>query len=199
MKVVEIEKKLKGHLKPERYRHTLGVAYTAASMAMVFDVDLKKAYRAGLLHDCAKGFSLEEQRDLCNHYGICLDGPLTDSPQLMHSALAPFIAKKEYGESDEEVLSAIEYHTTGKIAMTPLEEIVFIADYIEPNRKIIPGLLEVRKLAFRDLHACTDLILKHTIAYLKQCGQNIDQRTIETCQYYDKIVEKSADPQQIKE
>lgn len=185
MKVMEIEKKLKKILKPERYRHTLGVAYTAASMAMVFDEDLEKAYRAGLLHDCAKGFSLEEQRDLCRKYGLCLEGALTDSPQLMHSALAPFLAKSEYGEHDSEILSAVRYHTTGRMAMSLLEQIVFIADYIEPNRKMIPGLSEIRKLAFCDLEKCTYKILTRTIAYLKQCGQKIDQGTEETCQYYE--------------
>lgn len=185
MKIEEIENKLKKYLKPARYRHTLGVAHTAWAMAVVFGADPEKAYRAGLLHDCAKGFSLEEQRNLCKKYGICLEGPLKDSPQLMHSALAPFLAREEYGESDRGVLSAIQYHTTGKTAMSPLEEIVFIADYIEPNRKTIPGLCEIRKLAFCDLHGCTREILKSTMLYLEQCGQKIDPRTIETFRYYD--------------
>lgn len=191
MKIVEIENKLKEYLKPARYRHTLGVAYTAAAMAMAFDEDPDKAYRAGLLHDCAKGFSIEEQRELCEKYGISLEGPMEDSPQLMHSALAPFIAKEKYNEQDAEVLSSIECHTTGKTAMKPLEEIVFIADYIEPNRKMIPGLSKVRKLAFCDLHECTHKILKHTIAYLEQCGQKIDKRTVETCEYYENIMKGS--------
>ena len=128
MEVQQIEEKLKTALKPSRYRHTLGVAYTASCMAMVFGVDVHKAYRAGLLHDCAKGFSMEEQRALCKQYNISLEGTLTKSPQLMHQEIAPFLASDEYKEQDSEVLSAIACHTTGKIGMTPLEQIVFIAD-----------------------------------------------------------------------
>ena len=108
------------------------VAYTASCMAMVFGVDVHKAYRAGLLHDCAKGFSMEKQIALCKRYNISLEGTLTKSPQLMHQEIAPFLASDEYKEQDSEVLSAIACHTTGKIGMTPLEQIVFIADYMEP-------------------------------------------------------------------
>ena len=107
MEVQQIEEKLKTALKPSRYRHTLGVAYTASCMAMVFGVDVHKAYRAGLLHDCAKGFSMEEQRALCKRYNISLEGTLTKSPQLMHQEIAPFLASDEYKEQDSEVLSAI--------------------------------------------------------------------------------------------
>lgn len=186
MELQQIEDKLKSTLKPSRYRHTLGVAYTASCMAMVFGVDIEKAYRAGLLHDCAKGFSIEKQRQLCKKYKISLEGTLTKSPQLMHQEIAPFLAKDEYGEDDEEILSSIRCHTTGKIAMTPLEQIVFIADYMEPNRKMIPGLTKIRKLAFENLDECTEEILLNTITYLKECGQEIDQRTIETYNYYNK-------------
>ena len=104
----------------------------------------------------------------------------------MHQEIAPFLASDEYEEQDSEVLSAIGCHTTGKIGMTPLEQIVFIADYMEPNRKMIPGLIKVRKLAFEDLDECTKQILNNTIKYLTECGQEIDQRTIKTYEYYKK-------------
>lgn len=184
MELQQIEEKLKTVLKPSRYRHTLGVAYTASCMAMVFQVDIQKAYRAGLLHDCAKGFSIDKQRSLCQKYRITLEGTLTNSPQLMHQEIAPYLAKEEYEEEDLEVLSAIACHTTGKISMTPLEQIIFIADYMEPNRKMIPGLTKVRELAFEDLDRCMEMILKNTMTYLKECGQEIDERTIKTYQYY---------------
>lgn len=184
MNIGEIEQKLKLNLKPERYRHTLGVAYTAASLAMAFDGDIQKAYRAGLLHDCAKGYSLEQQRAFCEEYNINLDGILTDSPQLMHSALAPFIAKDYYEEHDSEIFDAIECHTTGKPEMNPLDQMIFIADYIEPNRKIIPGLFEIRKMAFQNLDQCTLEILDHTIEFLKGKKQKIGYKTIETYEYY---------------
>ena len=96
MNINEIEEKLSQVLKPGRYRHSQGVAYTAANMAAVFDQNTEKAFRAGMLHDCAKGYSLKEQEGFCRTYGICLDDILPDSPQLMHSALAPHIAEEFY-------------------------------------------------------------------------------------------------------
>ena len=184
MEVQQIEEKLKTALKPSRYRHTLGVAYTASCMAMVFGVDVHKAYRAGLLHDCAKGFLMEEQRALCKRYDISLEGTLTKSPQLMHQEIAPFLASDEYEEQDSEVLSAIACHTTGKIGMTPLEQIVFIADYMEPNRKMIPGLSKVRKLAFEDLDECMYQILKDTLTYLDANPDDVDSATKDAYAYY---------------
>ena len=184
MNINEIEEKLSQVLKPGRYRHSQGVAYTAANMAAVFDQNTEKAFRAGMLHDCAKGYSLKEQEGFCRTYGICLDDILPDSPQLMHSALAPHIAEEFYQEKDPDILSAIECHTTGKTGMKPLEQIIFIADYIEPNRKMIPGLPAVRRLAFQDLDLCTRTILKNTIEYLESQGQKIGHETIETYEYY---------------
>ena len=182
--IKKIRKKMEKTLDSARFEHTLGVTYTAACLAMRYDADITKAQIAGLLHDCAKGFSMEEQRALCKRYNISLEGTLTKSPQLMHQEIAPFLASDEYKEQDSEVLSAIACHTTGKIGMTPLEQIVFIADYMEPNRKMIPGLSKVRKLAFEDLDKCTKTILKNTIEYLTECGQEIDERTVETYKYY---------------
>lgn len=184
MELNEIKKKLSENLKGSRYDHTLGVAYTAASMAMAFEADVQKAFMAGLLHDCAKGYPLAQQMELCRKYGIELTKERQESPQLLHSALAPYIAGDCYGNEDEEIASAIECHTTGKPGMTVLDKIVFIADYIEPGRKEIPGLSWVRHLAFSDIDRCLLKILESTIQYLESRGQTIDPKTKETYQYY---------------
>ncbi|MBS7008733.1 bis(5'-nucleosyl)-tetraphosphatase (symmetrical) YqeK [Anaerostipes sp.] len=184
MELNEIKKKLSENLRESRYSHTLGVAYTSASMAMAFGEDIQKAFMAGLLHDCAKGYSLEQQVKLCRKYGITLTKERQESPQLLHSALAPYIARDCYGNEDPEIASAVECHTTGKPAMTVLDKIVFIADYIEPGRKEIPGLSNVRQLAFSDMDQCLLKILEHTIQYLQGREQTIDPKTMETYQYY---------------
>lgn len=184
MEFKKIEEKLKINLNENRYRHTLGVAHMAASLAMAYDVDVRLAYRAGLLHDCAKAYSLGEQRVLCKEYGIEVKGILKKSPQLIHAALAPFVAKNQYGETNKEILDALECHTTGKPNMNLLEQILFIADYIEIRRRENPGLDTIRRLAFKDLDQCTLEILKNTINYLERLNQAIDQRTIDTYEYY---------------
>ena len=97
MELNEIKKKLSGNLKESRYTHTLGVAYTASAMAMALGADIQKAFRAGLLHDCAKGYPIERQMKLCSQYGIILTREMKESPQLLHSALAPYIARDCYG------------------------------------------------------------------------------------------------------
>ena len=74
MKTIEISQKLRKQLekelKPDRFDHTLGVAYTAASMAFVHGADVEKALIAGYLHDCAKCMSHEEQIKICEKNNI---------------------------------------------------------------------------------------------------------------------------------
>ncbi|MDE6231872.1 MAG: HD domain-containing protein, partial [Lachnospiraceae bacterium] len=57
MNIKDIKKELKKVLTDKRYEHTLGVAYSAMCLAMVYDTDIKKAELAGLLHDNAKCMS----------------------------------------------------------------------------------------------------------------------------------------------
>ena len=98
--------------------------------------------------------------------------------------IGAFIAKEKYGVDDPEILSAIAYHTTGHPDMTLMDKIIFVADYIEPNRKIIRDLPEIRKEAFIDLDRCIIHILKNTLEYLKDKEYVIDETTEETYYFY---------------
>jgi len=173
----EIRKKLEKNLSGTRYVHTLGVAYTAASMAMCLGEDYEKAELAGLLHDCAKEYSPKELLSMAEEYGIPVTESERNAPQVLHAVLGPLVAKKKYHVEDPEILSAIRWHTTGTENMTPLELIVFVADYIEPNRDKAENLPEVRPLAFRDLTACASRITEDTLAYLARKGTNADPNT----------------------
>lgn len=175
---------LSEELDKKRYAHTLGVAYTAVSLAMAHGTDMYNAYLAGLLHDNAKCISSEKKRKLCKKYDIVLNEAEDKNPDLLHAKLGAIRAKEKYHVEDRAVLEAIKYHTTGKPAMTELEKIIYIADYIEPNRKMLPGLPEVRTTAFRDLNRAMVLILKNTLAYLREKGVFIDPMTLETYEYY---------------
>lgn len=175
---------LSEELDKKRYAHTLGVAYTAVSLAMAHGTDMYNAYLAGLLHDNAKCISSEKKRKLCKKYDIVLNEAEDKNPDLLHAKLGAIRAKEKYHVEDRAVLEAIKYHTTGKPAMTELEKIIYIADYIEPNRKMLPGLPEIRTTAFRDLNRAMVLILKNTLAYLREKGVFIDPMTLETYEYY---------------
>ena len=138
----KIRKKLKDELSKSRYEHTLGVEFTSAAMAMKFGADIEKAQLAGLLHDCAKCIDDEEKLDECKKYGVDISDVERRNPFLIHSKLGAVYAKEKYGVDDEEILSAITYHTTGRPDMSFIEKIVFIADYIEPGRNKAKNLVE---------------------------------------------------------
>lgn len=175
---------LSEELDKKRYAHTLGVAYTAVSLAMAHGTDMYNAYLAGLLHDNAKCISSEKKRKLCKKYDIVLNEAEDKNPDLLHAKLGAIRAREKYHVEDRAVLEAIKYHTTGKPAMTELEKIIYIADYIEPNRKMLPGLPEIRATAFRDLNRAMALILKNTLAYLREKEVFIDPMTLKTYEYY---------------
>lgn len=180
-----IKADLKEKLPKKRYEHTLGVAYTAASLAMCYGEDILKAELAGILHDVAKAKkSFELKDDMKGYIDPYTDGDYValiadKAPQILHAIYAPYLAKKDYKIEDKDILSAIRWHTTGKKDMTMLEKIVFVADYIEPNRKKLPDLDRIRALSFHDISEAVKVIAKSTIEYLGSQGMYIDKFTYE--------------------
>ena len=171
-------------LDPRRYEHTLGVAYTAAALAMRYGADMKKAQIAGLLHDCAKNLSSEKQIRTCHKHSIAINAAEQKNPSLLHAKVGSFLAWHKYGIEDREILDAITWHTTGKPEMRLLDKILYIADYIEPGRNQAPNLPQARKLAFEDLDECLFLILRDTLAYLTASKAEVDPMTQQTYEYY---------------
>ena len=159
----EMRKKIKSLQDAKRYEHTLGVMYTAAALAMRYGEDVEKALVAGLLHDMAKSFSTN----------------------LGHAPMGAKMAEEEFGIEDVYITDAICYHTTGRPNMTLLDKIIYVADYIEPNRDKAPDLANLRKLAFDDIDECLRRILGDTLNYLKQQGKEIDDMTAQAYRYYN--------------
>lgn len=184
MEMEQLRKAMKKAQDKDRYEHTLAVAYTSACLATLNDVDAEKALRAGLLHDCAKCIPTEQKLSLCKQYGIAVSAIEKRNPSLLHAKLGAVLAKEKYGETDVDVLNAIENHTTGRKNMSMLEKIVFIADYIEPNRSKAQNLTLIRKLAFSDIDAALVKILEDTLKYLEGTGTEIDPNTKETLDFY---------------
>ena len=190
-----IKADLKDKLPKKRYEHTLGVAYTSAALAMRYGEDIVKAELAGVLHDVAKGEKVSKLKDYMDGF---ID-PYTDksyvalvsdkAPQILHAIYAPFLARKNYNIEDKDILSAIRWHTTGKKDMSMLEKIVFVADYIEPNRKKLQKLDNIRKLAFEDIDIALYEIVKSTIEYLYTSKMHINNMTLDC---YNWIKEKGA-------
>lgn len=187
MKANELKKIRKAMEKSQdakRYEHTLGVAYTAAALAMRYDANVKDAQIAGLLHDCAKCLSDEKRLSICEKHNISITEVERRNPFLLHAKVGSFLAMEEYKVTDSDIIHAILNHTTGRPGMSLLEKIIFVADYIEPGRKSAPNLKEIRKLAFEDLDAALLKILGDTLEYLQSMDGEIDPMTAKTYEYY---------------
>lgn len=172
----------------KRYEHTLGVTYTAASLAMCQQgaalEDVKRAEIAGILHDCAKCLSNEKKIKLCKKRGLEISLAEERNPFLLHAKTGAYLAREKYGISDEDILNAIRFHTTGRPGMSLLEKIIFVSDYIEPGRTHSARLPELRRLAFLDLDKAFLEILKDTLQYLQTTENEIDPMTQKTYDYY---------------
>ncbi len=184
-------KLLRESLSHKRYMHSLGVADTAACLAMRYGYDPRKARLAGLLHDCAKGLDQKEMYEKVAGAGIEISVMERDNPELLHAKAGSLVAREKYDIEDEEILSSIYWHTTGKPGMTLLEEIIFIADYIEPNRSTIPSLDEIRATAFTDIDKAVAMACRNSIEYLKRDSKQIDRITVDTYEYYDDRIRRS--------
>lgn len=183
----KMQTRLKKHIDEDRFIHTLGVMYTSASMAMAHGCSMDDAQVAGLLHDCAKCIPNDKKLKICKKNQIEISSVEYENPILLHAKLGAFIAETKYDISDSNILQAIKYHTTGRAGMSMLEKIVFIADYIEPGRYKAKNLTEIRKMAFIDLDECVYMILRDTLAYLKNNPKAVDPTTSDAYDYYQDI------------
>lgn len=179
-----IEREVKKQLDKKRFQHTVAVSYLAAAMAMCHGYDIEKARLAGLLHDAAKCIPPERKIYLCNKYNIQMTEVERSYPALLHAKLGAFLAMKKYNVHDDEIISAILNHTTGKPDMGVLDKIIYIADYIEPNRRRAPRLPEIRQMAFRDMDRALVMILEDTLQFLKDNNGAVDPITQKTYDYY---------------
>ena len=178
----EIRDYLKNNLKPARYGHTLGVVNTAIKLAEIYGEDKNKAEIAALCHDVAKNMSNEELKKVIDNENIALSIDEENTQELWHSIIGPVIAKKVFGIEDEEVLSAMRWHTTGKENMTNLEKIIYLADLIEPSRKF-DGVDEIREIAYKDLDLAMLKALTHTNIYLLTKGCAVDINSVKARNY----------------
>lgn len=162
-------------LKAKRIPHVQGTEETAVSLARHWGVDVQKARRAAILHDCTKHWSLEEHLSLCERYQIPLTELERGSGKLLHAKTAAVLAEHRFGE-DPEVCAAIECHTTGKPNMTTLDKVLYMADYVEPTRSF-PGVEELRRLSWDNLDQALCVGIETTIGELSEKNAPIHENT----------------------
>mgnify|MGYP003296177625 CR=1 FL=1 len=160
-----------GLLKENRINHVLGCAETAVNLAGIWGADARDAWRAGMLHDITKALGEDDQRRLCQEYGLQPNPFLWENPKTLHQLTGAAVASRVFGEN-EAVCLAIRTHTTGSAGMNTLQKIIYIADYIEPNRDF-DGVNDLRKLANTDLDKAMQMGLEMTLSLLTKQGRTV--------------------------
>ena len=169
--IEELERVVISLLNPNRVAHVLGCRDTAVALAKQWGADETDAARAAILHDVTKAIDGPLQLTLCSAYGKILSDFSRKYPKTLHALTGSLVAERIFGEN-ENVVSAICHHTTGRADMTLLEKIIYVADYMEPNRKF-PGVEKLRELAFSDLDAALKLGLEMTLEHLADQGAEV--------------------------
>ena len=162
-------------MKAKRHAHVGGVEAEVIRLATRWGADVELAQRAAILHDCTKYYTLAEDLAICNRFGVQLDELEKVSVKLLHSKTGACMAKYIYGQCDE-IYDAIFWHTTGKADMNLLEKVIYLADYIEPNRDF-EGLEELRKRCYEDLDAGLELGLSMSVKELQGYGVPVHPNT----------------------
>lgn len=188
-RIDELKSLLKERLTEKRYLHSLAVADEAARLAEILEADVQKMYVAGLLHDICKNETAEQQLQLFSQFGIMLTDIEKASPSVWHAYSGALYIKNVLGVDDEDIISSVRYHTTGKADMTLSEKIIYIADLTEANRDY-PDVDVVRALLKDDIDKAIIYVLKYTLKKLSADNKPIHPNTLDA---YNFLVLNSED------
>lgn len=191
--ILELRQVLSAKLEPMRYEHSLSVSFMCTALAMRYGYDLEKAELAGLLHDCAKQYNDQSILKKCEKEKIALTDDQKKAPSILHAIYGKWLVQNKYNIKDPEILEAISWHTTGKPQMALLEEILYVADYIEPRRYKAADLPRLRKLAFVNLEDTVYHILHNSLAYLREKKCFINPMSDKAYEYYKTLYEEKGE------
>ena len=175
---------LQTRLNDKRYIHSLNVAAAAVLLAKRFGADEDKSYVAGLLHDITKNETDENQLQILQSGGIILTDTQKNNPKLWHAMSGMVYLRDTLGVTDEEILGAVRWHTTGKAGMTLLEKVIFIADYISVERDY-PDVDVMRRLSETSLDAAALYALKFSLRHLSEKEKPICEDSVA---YYNELI-----------
>ena len=170
--------------KPNRLKHVLGVRDTAKELGIIHNADLSKLELAALLHDITKYYSEEENINIIKkHYKNSAEVLKEFNKHILHAFSAKIIAKDVYNITDSDILSAIENHTIGKTDMNIYEKIIFISDYIEPNRTY-ESCMKVRTIAFENLDLAVYTAIDDSIIFYENNGGHVPNSAYTARKFY---------------
>lgn len=175
--VDDLKLKVKAKLKPSRYRHTIGVLKFAVKLAETHHVDESKAKVAALLHDYCKYESDENILNFLKEHTIEIHPVILNKPNLGHGLMASILVKEAFGIEDTEITNAICHHTFGRLQMSKLEKIIYLADSLEENRQY-EGVESFRETALQDLDKALFLVSSNTLIYELSRGHMVHENTV---------------------
>ncbi|MBN1902787.1 bis(5'-nucleosyl)-tetraphosphatase (symmetrical) YqeK [Candidatus Sumerlaeota bacterium] len=178
-----IIKYLEEVLDRERLLHSLGVYHASLQLAQLLEVDLEAAAICGLVHDCARGWTPGRIREILEESGHFLPKEDITYPGIWHAQLAAYMLKDVFDIDDTMIDAAVRYHPTGAPRMDRMAKLLFIADYIEPNRRF-DGVDAIRKLVFTDWEAAFGIIMKEKIDHVRTRGKPVHPRALQALQAY---------------
>lgn len=173
---------LKGNLSAKRLKHTENVRKTVRKLAKKYGEDPEKAELAALFHDMYRELPGNELESYITKYGL-ENSRYSTGIELAHGKLAAAAMRKEYGITDDDMINAVSFHTTGRAGMSGLEKILFMADAVEPGRNY-PGVESLRKVLQEDLDCACLIALRNTINFLKEKNVRVDPDTTEAERYF---------------
>ncbi len=183
--IKEIREYIERNFSEKRKVHTEGVRTTAISLARRYGADEKKAEIAALFHDMYRGVPEKTMNYYVKNLG--LDDKYIDNCNLAHGKVAAIIMQRDFEIEDPDIINAVSYHTTGRAGMSLLEEVIYLADAIEPNRAY-PGVDELRKIAQTDLERACLRSLTNTIDFVTSSGNYLDEETILAKEYLERKI-----------
>ena len=159
-------KLIKERLSDYRFYHSVCVAESAVQLAKRFGADEEKARVAGILLDVMKEETKENQLAVIEKAGMKMTELEKKNKKVYHQMSGAAYVKEELGITDDEIINAIRYHTTGRRSMSLLEKIIYLADFISADRdyedvdvmrrKVEEGMEEGMLYAFR--YTIVDLV-----------------------------------------
>lgn len=176
--------------KPHRLKHIYGVLETALKLGKIHNLDSQKLTYAALLHDITKYEDTSFHQSIIKEHYENADEILNDfNAQILHSFSATIIATESYGVTDIDVLDSILSHTIGRPNMSIYEKVIFISDYIEPNRTY-ESCVKVRSIAFDNLDKAVYTAIDDSITFFEKENHQIPSQAYKARDYYKQLLEE---------
>lgn len=188
LSIDNIKSAIKSRLKHSRYSHSVKVLDTAIELAKAHNLSEQDAAWASLLHDYAKNLSDEETYKYIKDHSIVIDGVIESRINLAHGLVGAEQAKNDFNINNEDILNAIRNHTFGRANMSDLEKVIYLADYIEPDRRF-KGVDKIREVAYENLDKAMLMALEQTIDHILGTKRLLHPNTVLARNYFVALVE----------